>query len=400
MNKIRITFLTANFLFYFVHWMVLAYLPIVFKSYSLTDAQIGFIIGLYSISSMTLMVPMGFFSDYFSPKKIVMAGAFLLALYFLSLLFVRDFLGLIPVVIVGGIGSAALTTVLYALYLKIIEKGKRGKQVAFFQLGSYLGYGLGPLTGGLLLSAVQPPGLFKMALVISLVLILVTFLLQDSTPITFSFREYRKDLREPATMFLIVGVFVMATHFGVEQTSFSLLMKEDIKLTPSQIGLIFSGIGLWMACLVPLAGYLRDRRQKIFTFLWVGLLVSSIFQFITGLVSSPGTLLFVRILHTTGDTLAILEVGVLTALLFPEHRLGGNSGLLFGVRTLAMFAGSFIAGLLNMKLGYGFSFMANGVFVFIFAISILIFCKLHPIATGFLQTSASPQISNPSSRRQ
>jgi len=321
-----------------------------------------------------------------------------MALYFLSLLFVRNFLRLIPVALIGGAGSAALTTVLYALYLKIIEKGERGKQVAFFQLGSYLGYGLGPLSGGLLLAVIQPHNLFKIALIISLVLLFVTFLLQDSTPITFIFREYRKDLRKPATIFLIVGIFVMATHFGVEQTSFSLLMKENIKLSPSQIGLIFSGIGLWMACLVPLAGYLRDRRYKIFTFLWVGLLFSSTFQFITGLISSPGTLLLVRILHTSGDTLAILEVGVLTALFFPEHRLGGNSGLLFGVRTLGIFSGSFAAGLINMKLGYGFSFMANGVFVFIFALSFLIFCKIFPIATEFLQSAAPIQISNPSSR--
>lgn len=381
MDKTRTTFLTANFLFYFVHWMVFAYLPIVFKSYGLTDPQIGFIIGLYAISSMTLMLPMGFFSDYFSPKKIVIAGTFLMTSYFLSLLFVKDFLGLIPVAMVGGTGSAALTTVLYALYLKIIEKGERGKQVAFFQLGSYLGYGLGPLSGGLLLAVIQPHSLFKIALIISFVLLLVTFLLQDSTLITFSFREYRKDIRKPATIFLTVGIFVMSTHFGVEQTSFSLLMKEDIKLSPSQIGLIFSGIGLWMACLVPFAGYLRDRRYKIFTFLWVGLLFSSIFQFITGLVSSPGALLLIRILHTSGDTLAILEVGVLTALFFPEHRLGGNSGLLFGFRTLGIFSGSSVAGLINMKLGYGFSFMANGVFVFIFALSFLIFYKLRPIAT-------------------
>jgi len=380
--------------------MVLAYLPIVFKFYGLTDSQIGFIIGLYAISSMALMLPMGFFSDYFSPKKIVIAGTFLMALYFLSLLFVRNFLGLIPVALVGGTGSAALTTVLYALYLKIIGKGERGKQVALFQLGSYLGYGLGPLSGGLLLAVIQPHSLFKIALIISLVLLLVTFLLQDSTLITFSFREYRKDLRKPATIFLIVGIFVMATHFGVEQTSFSLFMKKDIKLSSSQIGLIFSGIGIWMACLVPLAGYLRDRRQKIFTFLWVGLLFSSIFQFITGLISSPGTLLLVRILHTSGDTLAILEVGVLTALFFPEHRLGGNSSLLFGVRTLGIFSGSFVAGLINMKLGYGFSFMANGVFVFIFALSFLIFCKLRPIKTEFLQSEDPPQISNPSSRDQ
>jgi len=175
-------------------------------------------------------------------------------------------------------------------------------------------------------------------------------------------------------------------------------MKEHIKLSSTQIGLIFSGIGLWMACFVPLVGYIRDRREKIFTFLWMGLLFSSTFQFITGFISSPGTLLLVRILHTCGDTLAILEVGVLTALFFPEHRIGGNSGLLFGIRTLGIFSGSFLAGLINMKLGYGFSFAANGAFVFIFALLFLIFCKIFPITNKFFYSETPPQISNPSSR--
>lgn len=392
MFRIIVTFLTANFLFYFVQWMILAYLPIVLKSYGLPDTHIGLIIGLYSISSMILMLPMGFFSDYLSPKKIVMGGACLLTMYCLGLITVKNFSGLIPFALLGGTGSAALTTVLYALYLKLIEKGKRGKQIALFQLGSYLGFGAGPLIGGLILSRAQPTMFFEMAAMISIALLAVTCLLPDSTPVTFSFREYRKDLREPATLFLMICAFVMATHFGVEQTSFSLLMKENIRLGPSQIGFIFSGVGLWMACLVPVAGYLRDREQKTFTFLWVGLLISGTFQFLTGLVSSAGMLFLTRILHTTGDTLAILEVGVLTALFFPEQRLGGNSGLLFGVRTLAIFLSSIVAGWCNLNIGYSFSFMANGAFIFTFALSIPILCKIYPGAT---QTSAFLQLSNP-----
>jgi MFS family permease len=352
--------------------MVLAYLPFLFKSYGLTNPMIGTVISLYAISSMILVLPMGFLSDYFSPKRIIIVGAFLFDLYFLFLLLVKSFPKLIPVALVGGIASAILTTVLYALYLKIIEKKRKGREVALFQLGSYLGYGFGPLAGGVLLSKTQPSTLFTIALISSFALLFTTFFLKDSTPIIFSFKEYREDFKRLRTLILISGIFVMATHFGVEQSSLTLLMSENVKLSPSKIGMIFCGIGLWMASLVPFAGYLRDLRGKVFTFLWFGLLISGVFQFITGFVSSSTSLLLVRILHTTGDTMAILEIGVLTALFFPEHRLGGNSGLLLIIRTLAIFVGAFVAGFLNMKFGYGASFMANGAFVFIFALTILI----------------------------
>jgi MFS family permease len=377
----KVSFLITNFIFHFIHWMVLAYLPFLFKSYGLTNSMIGTVISLYAISSMVLVLPMGFLSDYFSPKRIIIVGAFLFDLYFLFLLLVKSFPKLIPVALVGGIASAILTTVLYALYLKIIGKDRKGREVALFQLGSYLGYGFGPLAGGVLLSKTQPSTLFTIALILSFALLFTTFFLKDSTPIIFSFKEYHEDFKRLRTLILISGIFVMATHFGVEQSSLTLLMSENVKLSPSKIGMIFCGIGLWMACLVPFAGYLRDLRGKVFTFLWFGLLISGAFQFITGFVSSSASLLLVRILHTTGDTMAILEIGVLTALFFPEHRLGGNSGLLLIIRTLAIFVGAFVAGFLNMKFGYGASFMANGAFVFIFALTILILRLKIPMFT-------------------
>ncbi|GAF87762.1 unnamed protein product, partial [marine sediment metagenome] len=49
--------------------MVLAYLPLIFKAYDFSDQQIGFVIGLNSLSSILLVLPFGVFSDYFSPKK-------------------------------------------------------------------------------------------------------------------------------------------------------------------------------------------------------------------------------------------------------------------------------------------------------------------------------------------
>jgi MFS family permease len=326
---------------------------------------------------MLLVLPMGFLSDYFSPKRIIIGGAFLFVLYFLFLLSVRSFFRLIPVALVGGIASAVLNTVLYALYLKIIEKKRKGREVALFQLGSYLGYGFGPLVGGALLSKTQPSTLFTVALILSFALLFTTFFLKDSTPIIFSFKEYREDFKRLRTLILISGIFVMATHFGVEQSSLTLLMSESVKLPPQKIGMIFCGIGLWMATLVPLAGYLRDLKEKVFAFLWLGLLISGTFQFITGLASSSASLLLARILHTTGDTLAILEIGVLTALFFPEHRLGGNSGVLLVIRALAIFIGAFMAGFFNMKFGYGVSFMINGAFVFTFAGTVLILHKLQ-----------------------
>jgi hypothetical protein len=74
-----------------------------------------------------------------------------------------------------------------------------------------------------------------------------------------------------------------------------------------------------------------------------------------------------------GDTLAILESDVLTAQFFPAARLGGNSGLLFCVRTLAIFAFAAFSGWLNQVWGYKMPFFVNGIMVFGFSLAALFY---------------------------
>lgn len=95
--------------------------------------------------------------------------------------------------------------------------------------------------------------------------------------------------------------FVLALYFGVEQTSLTLLLRDGLGFSMERIGLVFAGLGVWMALMVPIVGRFHDRRQSVFFFFLGGLAVSGFFQVLTGLVAG---------------------FGVLVALLFPSQRLG------------------------------------------------------------------------------
>ncbi len=192
-------------------------------------------------------------------------------------------------------------------------------------------------------------------------------------PVVFSFKDYKADLKEPDVLFLMAVVFVLGTHFGAEQSSISLLMKDVIGLSKKEIGLVFFVLGAWMALLVPFAGALMDRKHMVFLLLLVGLLISSSFQFVTAFVNTFYGLLIVRMIHTIGDTLAILESDVLTASFFPAARLGGNSGLIFCVRTSAIFIFAVCSGWLNHMWGYKTPFIVNGIVVFAFSLAVLLY---------------------------
>ena len=368
-----VVFFLSYFLYFFTFWMALAYLPLVFKAYHFADQQIGFAIGLNSLSSILLMLPFGVFSDFFSPKRTLTLGAICFSGYFLLLVIVKDFFSVCAALFLGGVGAAAIRVILMSLYLKLIGGKGRGKKVAFLHLGGYLGFGLGPLFGGYLYESFGSVLLIKVAFVLSMIIVLLSLLLEDAPPVVFSFGDYKKDIKKTDVLFLIAVVFLLGTHFGAEQSSISLLMKDTIGLHKKEIGMVFFVLGLWMAILVPFAGIVMDKNHRVFFMLLAGLLVSSCFQFMTPFASSLYGLLIIRMIHTLGDTLAILEADVLTARFFPAARLGGNSGLVFCVRTLAIFIFAALSGWLNQIWGYKMPFFVNGIMVFGFSLIALFY---------------------------
>ena len=368
-----VVFFLSYFLYFFTFWMVLAYLPLVFKTYDFSDQQIGFAIGLNSLSSILLVLPLGVFSDCFSPKRTLTLGAICFSGYFLLLVILKDFYSVCAAVLLGGVGAAAIRVILMSLYLKLIGSTGRGKKVAFLHLGGYLGFGSGPLLGGYLYESFGAAPMIKGAFVLSMMIVLLSLLLEDAPPVVFSFKDYKKDIKEPDVLFLIAVVFVLGTHFGAEQSSISLLMKDTIGLHKKEIGIVFFVLGVWMAILVPFAGILMDKKHRVFLLLLVGLLISSCFQFMTPFASTLYGLLIIRMIHTLGDTLAILESDVLTAHFFPAARLGGNSGLIFCIRTSAIFVFAAFSGWLNQVWGYKMPFFVNGIMVFGFSLIALFY---------------------------
>jgi len=363
---------SIRFFIYAVHWMILALLPLLLKTAGFSDVAIGLAIGVFSLSSMLLMLPMGTFSDFFSPRRTIMAGALLYSLYFALLSVVSSLPSLLITVILGGIGSACLIVVSEGLYLKQFGQRLPGRRISYFQLATYLGFGTGPLVGGLVMEQ-SVNVLYLIAALGALVIFLLAFFLLDYEAITFNLGAYREDILRPRPLLLLACIFVIGSHFGTEQTSLSLLMETRLGFSPRTIGVIFAGLGLWMAVAVPFIGRWHDRRKSQFLFLLSGLLVSGLFQAITSLASGFMSLLAIRTIHTLGDAFALLELSVLTAVFFPSHRLGGNSGLLYAVRTLATFLAAVAAGLVNRTWGYQVSFGLNGIFVVLFALASMVY---------------------------
>ncbi len=356
-----------RFLIYFTHWMVLAHLPVIFLARGFSDIDIGLLIGVFSLSSMVLMIPMGMFSDVFSPKKILLMGAVSLFLYYLGLAKFTSFSLMVLLMVIGGFGAASLIVVSEALFLKKYGQDDRNRRISYYQGFTYFGFGLGPLCGGLLLVNAGAAALFYVASLVLAVLFICCSFLYDTTPITFSLRQYHQGFNDKRPLLLMATIIIIGVHFGVEQTSTALIMKEDVGLDSNEIGQIFCMLGLWMGFCAPVLARIKERSSAIFFYLFIGLFISGTFQMLTAWTTSYWTFTLVRGLHTFGDCIALLELSVLTALFFPSKRLGGSSGILYGMRTLATFTAAIMTGLLNYNFGYRPTFVLSGILMMLFS---------------------------------
>jgi MFS family permease len=324
-----------------------------------------------------MVLPIGFVSDFFSPKRLATFGSLLFIIYTAGLCSFREYYQLALLALLGGFGNAIMNIVFYSLFLKVMGIGVRGKKIAFYQTGAYLGFGSGPLVGGFLVQYYTFGTLFFVSLLLSFILFALTFTLKDSEPLKLSMKDYKIEIKEKRIFLLMAVVLVYATHFGVEQTSFSLLMKQKLDFPGNRIGLVFFILGIWMAVLAPIAGHSFDKSRNVVRLLLLGLFSSSFFQIVTGYVSNFEQLMIVRVFHTMGDALIILSIGILTSEFFPEKKLGGHAGFIYVTRTLGIFVGNIGSGYTNQLFSYDTSLIINGAYIFIFTLLVTGLIKHH-----------------------
>ena len=361
-------FTACIFTFVTINWMIGSFLPVYMKNVGLTDAEIGTVLGLISISGLALMLPLGVLSDLVSPRRLVLIGGVIFLAYAFGILTVNKYWQFLLVAPLGGISAASFFIVLFALFLKTMGNGRMGKKMALYQCGMYLGFGAGPAIAGPLVRQGSFEPLLHSALAGSILLLVLILRLPDYPGIRLDLGGYRKDLLQPRTLLFLLLALVYATHFGAEQTSFTLLLKENLGFSTPRIGLVYLAIGFWMASLAPFAGHRCDARQSVRAFLLAGLVINGTFQILTPLTSSFLSMVLVRLAHTTGDVFLILSMGLMTAAFFPEVRMGGNSAVVFAVRTCGVFAGNVGSGFINGAFGYPVSFVTSGGVIILFVL--------------------------------
>ena len=362
-KRIVFTFSLATFLFAFSTVVESVYLPIYLeKVIGLGRSEIGLLISIYALTLVLLVAPFGHFSDRVSPRRIIQAGLLLFAGYCCLIAWVRTLAFFIVAQVIGGIGYSLVVIALPSLYYKHLNPSRKGQKVGVYIFANFLGFGCGPLVTGFLLrrcgfsygEAFMGVGALMGGLW------LFSRALKDAPPFKIRLFDYKQDILRKEVFLLVCMLVAMGIHYGNEQASLALYMRDVIKLNDFDVGTVFAVLGFWIAVLAVVTGTLYDRSRKVLLFICLGLVVSGSFHILTAFTKSYGSVLGVRIMHTTGDAVVIFAMNAIIASIFPTQRMGGNVGFTTFFRTQGIFFGALASGFFDANYGSRLSFIVAG----------------------------------------
>ena len=342
----------CQFLFIFASWLFVVYLPIYLRNElepPMSPDRIGALISVYMFTTLLLILPLGYLSDRVSERRILQVGAGLFVVYAALLLVVRSFWGLLAVQLTGGTGEAILLIVLPALLYKKLGPVQRGRRVSGFIAAGLLGCAVAPYPCALLVEKAHLPytTLFGISFGASVLLFVAVSCLEETPPFAIRIADYLPDIRRREVLLVVIAICGLGIHAGQERTDLSLYFRNVAQFSLLELSLLFSLFGLWTAALTRLMGRLFDRNTHLLLLLGVGLALSGGLHIATAHVRTIGLVLGVRLLHTVGDVIVIFCYSVMVASIFPQQRLGGNSGFTYLFRATGAVVGAAVAGQLD-----------------------------------------------------
>jgi len=364
-----------NCLCFCFYWGTHMYMPYYYQQAGLSDRHIGFLISIVSLTTIAVVFPIGFLSDRVDPKKLFLAGA-AIGIIFASLFILKprpEFFE--PYIFIFGLAVAMIQIALAAHFLKQVADQERGYQSALYTIGGLIGAGVGAQFNGVIINHFGPANLFWSTLAIAVLLLLFGLMLPRVKGIPFRISEYQDDLRHPLAWILIFTAFIVSSHSGFEHVGYTLIQTRVIGLSVAQAGKLFMYICIWMSLISWISGVVHDRAKKPVMWAGIALLVSGVFQSLSGYGHNFYDFLGYRMIHTMGDSFSGVLILIIASVAFPKKRAGGSWAILILVRNFSDFIFSNAAGELNQTIGLRQGFLVSGILVVVAGLVLILFLR-------------------------
>ncbi len=164
----------VQFTFTAVFSILIPTIPVYLSRFEAKEAEIGFLIGIFSISSLALRPIVGRALLKIPERTFMLGGSLLYVLSSVAYLLAPPFWPLLLVRLIHGIGLALFSTAIFTLVARIIPENHRGRLISYFYLSNNLSFAVGPYFGMLIINNLNFVVLFLVCAALSLVSLFLT----------------------------------------------------------------------------------------------------------------------------------------------------------------------------------------------------------------------------------
>ena len=230
-------------------------------------AIIGAMASSFLLSNFLCQYPVGWLSDLWGRKRLMIGGLAVQAALGLAYLAVTDPLAFVALRCVEGAAAATVLPAARALVADIVPPERRGEAYGIF--GSFLnaGFLLGPAIGGLLATTGYASAFIGSCAFRLVALAIVVTLIRDAGPARPTARARARNVPRRALFTLpLLGAYILAfgdnLYFGFDLTLMPLWMRHHLSAPVAAIGLAYAVWALPNIIGAPLGGRLADRARR------------------------------------------------------------------------------------------------------------------------------------------
>ena len=317
---------------------IIPIMPDIIEHFGSTQQMLGIVLGIYAFGQFIAAPLVGSLSDRFGRKPLLLLSIGGTFLSLLLLGFAKSIALIIVSRFLDGITGGNIT-VAQSYIADSTSKEDRSKGFGLIGMAFGLGFILGPLFGGLLMSISMSAPAFVAAGIAGINLLVIAFVLPESHPKEkrINFRKlriidtgaFKQVLSQKNTRTFLSIIFFYTLAFNMFETMFSSHSMLAIGMTPQTRGLVLAFMGVLIAIMQ--GGFIGKltKRYKEMSLLNLSnfILVFSVFgwAFVTNI--------YQLIIIIVPISFAAAIQSVIQKSMLSKSAVGDNQGMVMGVST-------------------------------------------------------------------
>lgn len=299
-NRSYIFVLLINTLNAFSFYMVATILSKYLVGIGTTISFAGFIVGLFSITSLFCRPFCGLMSDRLNNVKLLKWSNVLMGLGLLGFAFTQYVPLIIFFRILNGIGFAIGGTAQVALATKFIPENKMGEGIGYMGLGMVVGSAAAPGIGLIIADAISMKMTFIAAAALTVVAYGLLMTVQQADEPKVQGGRYRIALRDIFEPRALPFTLVAATFSFVNGiiASYLVLFADDLGIVG--ISIYFTLYAVFLFIVRPFSGKLMDAKGMKVT-VFPGLILTAVSMFLLGRAVTLPLVLLTAVLRAIGQ---------------------------------------------------------------------------------------------------